>query len=307
MALYAIRERTEDEARNGPYIRLVLTNRNGTVNAVYWQVPDDVKRFCSVGTVIDVNGELGEYKGEPQLKISSCYHVPPDEIHYEELLPVSPYDRTKQRLRFEKLIHGLPVGHIQELLTMELLYDWHTNQAYSKWPAAVMNHHAWVGGLMDHSIEVAEIALATAAHWPSITNTDILVAGALLHDIGKLMEIDMGSTFEFTTQGRLSGHCLLGIQWLRATAENRHLPAEAYTELEHIIASHHGQPEFGAITTPKTANALVIHLADMASVKMTMATQAIKGHSGPGLWTPYDRATKTQYLVPQIAQNAPSA
>lgn len=300
MTHYAIKERTDDEARNGPYIRLTLGNKSGTVKAVFWQVPDEVKAVAKVGAVVEVEGTLGEYKGEPQLNISALWPVPPEQIRHEDLLPASPNDAGGQEQNLDDFIAQVGSKPLREFL-QATFYDLTLRTRFCRWPAAVSYHHSWVGGLLDHCLEVAGLAAEMVHHWPKLLDRDLLIAGALLHDIGKLEEIEVGASFEFTTQGRLAGHVALGMEWL-ATRQLRHpLPEAMYAELLHMIASHHGQQEWGAVTTPKTANAVALHLADLASSRMTAARQAIEGLHGTGGWTEWDKATRTHYYVPTPA------
>jgi 3'-5' exoribonuclease len=248
---------------------------------------------CKVGAVIEPEGQLGEYQGQRQMKITAARVVPESEIHFEELLPVSPYFREMQLNRLDRMIGEVADDDLRQFLHLHLVGP------YEKWPAAVSYHHAWVGGLLDHSLQVAEVALNIGRQFPEETDPDILIAGALLHDIGKLWEIRMGATFEFTHDGRLYGHVSLGMNWFRDKTSG--LSLRIVDELLHIIASHHGTREWGAIVEPKTANAVAVHLADLTSARMEMARAAIMGHTGEDHWTAYDRATKTQYFIPPRA------
>lgn len=296
MSQYAITERTEGAGQTGPFLRMTLRNRAEEHKAVHWEVPDAVRQACQVGAVVElVEYEHREYKGEPQLVIRALRVVPEGEIRFEDLLPTSPNSWEDRKRHLWWLISNIQIEPLAEFLD-RVFSDAVFERHYLTWPAAVQYHHAWIGGLADHSFEVASFVHRAASYYPSL-NVDLLTVGALLHDVGKLSELSVGTTFGRTIHGELYGHVLLGIEWLRGTQDVTALPPALGDELEHMIASHHGLPEHGAIVPPKTPNAWALHLADTMSAKMAVVQQAVSGHQGPDPWTQWDKALQTRFYT----------
>lgn len=298
---YAVKDRTEGVARNGqPFLRLTLGRADGDVKAVYWNVPPEALAVAVVGTVIEVDGRMDEYRGEEQLVIQSLWPVPPEQIRYEELLPVSPHPSERQWQRVRDLIENvIESEQLREFLSGIILRQF--EMQYRRWPAATHYHHAWIGGLMDHSLEVADIAGGYASTWN--LNMDLVIAGALLHDIGKVREYQVGATFTRTTAGQFLGHVVQGMQIIQERQESDYiLHGETYQHLLHIVASHHGTREWGAVTEPRTPEAVAVHLADLASARLSAITRHVGGHTGPDEWTKREPMTGLSFFVPGAAQ-----
>lgn len=296
MTQYVIRERHEGVASTGPYLRLVLGRGHETLKAVYWSVPPEVVEVAKVGTVVNVMGQLRDYKGERQLILKTLVKVPENKIDLHALLPQSPHDRFTQDTSLDRLLASIENPDLRRLADAAF-GDPEFNRRYRLWPAAVKMHHAWLGGLVDHCLEVAAICERYAEVWRPMVNRDVVIMGALIHDVGKLEEISVGPMFDLTKPGRLFGHVVLGLQWLAEMQKKVALPEPLYEELCHMIASHHGKMEWGAVTEPKTPNAMALHLADLASARLTGVYQMISIQRPDGEWTPYDPIMGTQMYL----------
>jgi 3'-5' exoribonuclease len=263
-----------DSARGG-FTTLTLGNRHGQLStAPFW--PEDQPRIAGIarGAVAQVIAEVGLYHGKRQLKVSSIRILPRGTVDWRQLLPsvgdVAPYWDTLDRWRGK--IRGPRLRR-----TLDLFYADHDfRRRYEQCPASTAGHHAELGGLLRHTCEVAAIGRAIARVCRA--DTEVVLAGALLHDIGKLEAYSWEGAFETTDRGTLLGHVALGMLMLdRRVAETAPAPCTAreLIILHHLIASHHGRQEFGAAVPPMTLEAEVLHFADNASAKTASMADAL--------------------------------
>ncbi len=263
-----------DSAR-GPFTILTLGNCHGQLStAPFWA--EDQPRIAGIerGAIAQVIGEVGQYGGKRQLKVSSIRILPRGAVDWHLLLPsvgdVAPYWETLDRWRGE--IRGPRLRR-----TIDLFYgDADFRRRYEECPASTVGHHAELGGLLKHTCEVAVIGRAIAKVCRA--DQDLVLAGVLLHDIGKLDAYRWQGAFEITEDGALLGHVTLGMLMLdRRVGEEDPAPCtdQELTILQHLIASHHGKQEFGAAVPPMTLEAEVLHFADNASAKTASMADAL--------------------------------
>jgi 3'-5' exoribonuclease len=263
------------ESARGAFTMLTLGNRHGELpTAPFWA--EDQPRIEGIerGTIVQVIGEVGQYNGRRQLKVSSIRVLPRGTVDWHQLLPTvgegAPYWETLDRWRNE--VRGPRLRR-----TLDLFYaDDDFRRRYQECPASTVGHHAALGGLLKHTCEVAAIGRAIAK--VARADLDLVLAGALLHDIGKLEAYSWQGAFEATERGALLGHITLGMLMLERRVGAEH-PAPCtdreLTILQHLIASHHGRQEFGAAVPPMTLEAEVLHFADNASAKTASMAAAI--------------------------------
>lgn len=264
------------DAASGPFTTLTLGNAWGRMpTAPFWSEAQHLVAGVVRGDVVQVVGEVSVYGQKRQLKISSLRVVPRESVEWGALLPsvgdVAPYWERLDRMRAEMAGPRLRA-------TLDLFYaDPDFRRRYERCPAAPVGHHAQLGGLLKHTWEVAHLGRAIAKVYRR-ADPDVVVAGALLHDIGKLEAYRWEGLFETTEAGSLVGHVALGLMWfdrvVRAT-----LPAPC-TERErllltHLIASHHGRLEHGATAPPMTLEAEILHFADNTSAKAESMSEAL--------------------------------
>ena len=178
------------------------------------------------------------------------------------LVPAGAFDMELYKKRFLRLLGSVRTPTLKRLL--ETIFDADTREAFYHNPAGMKLHHAYTGGLLQHTVEVAELAEGMALKVPQV-NLDLVLTGALLHDIGKLQEISTKIGFPYTDEGRLLGHIAMSALLVRQTAEKLRLPEAALTPLLHIILSHHGEPEKGSPVACATREAVLVHYADELS------------------------------------------
>jgi 3'-5' exoribonuclease len=273
--LLVLEYQQRDSARGG-YVRMTLGNASGRLPAEpFWSERLDEVAGIRAGDVVQVIATVGEYDGSKQLKVSSIRPLPRSLVNWTELLPsvgnVTPYWNKLDQWRADMKKPRLKA-------VLALFYDdpdFRTR--YEQCPAAPSGHHAALGGLLQHTVEVAHIGRQIAG--VARADQELVVAGALLHDIGKLESYAWDGAFTTTVIGRLHGHVTLGVRMLeRRIAESGVLPCtpDELDLLEHFILSHHGRLEYGAAVQPMTLEAEILHYADNASAKSASMADALR-------------------------------
>ena len=291
LLVYEVEQRTQ--ADGSPFVILTLGNSSGRVKtSPFWSSEVHKVEGIEKGAVVSVIGDVGEYRGDRQLKITSIRSVPREMVDWARLLPsvgdVAPWWNS-----VDKWVAEMPDGPWRKAVA--LFYgDADFRARYERCPASLANHHAELGGLLKHTVEVGAIARpmakASGAAW------ELVLAGVLLHDIGKLEAYTWAGLFEMTEAGSLLGHVVLGSLMLDRRLDEEDQPPVNDTErlvLQHLILSHHGELEFGSPVRPMTLEAEILHLADNASASTTNLAAALResGNFGAGesvskpIWT----------------------
>jgi 3'-5' exoribonuclease len=278
-----------------PFLSLILGDKSGAMVARVWS---DVLAKCpgpfKVGDHVGVKAQVGSYKGELQLIVQFISSV--DDLKArgkalkgydpELLYQATPYDRQQlwQELR------QLAESHIQPPLQQLVLSLLDKNQAdLLVCPAARLYHHPYLGGLLEHTWSVTRHVRASLTIYP-LLNQDLALAGAILHDLGKVKELANPPAPELTVPGQLLGHIVLGWEMVREEARTLDFPdANLLVQLEHIILSHHGAVEFGSPVLPKTREALLVYFLDDLDAKLKMMEQHLEQDTGEGDFTSYHR------------------
>ena len=254
---------------------LTLGNASGRIeSAPFWGAEQQVVAGIERGSVAQVIGEVGQYRGRRQLQITSIRPLPRGTVDQRDLLPsvgdVSGYWKKLDDWRAQ-------VSGARGARTLALFFeDADFRRRFEQCPASIAGHHAELGGLLKHVCEVAHIGREIARTCKA--DRDLVLAGALLHDIGKLESYRWDGAFAYTDTGRLLGHVVLGSLMLERRIALEPVPpcsAAGLEQLHHMILSHHGQLEFGAAVCPMTLEAEVLHYADNASAKTASMADAI--------------------------------
>jgi 3'-5' exoribonuclease len=305
-ACFLVHEARRAEAKNNkPYLRMTLGDATGTIDAFVW---DEVERWepvCIAEAVVGVRGRVGSFQERLQLKVHSVEALRFDAGDLELLLPASPRPRGEMEAELDALVDSVRDGGLRKLLRRCLGRGTELGRLFRAHPAAKRNHHAYVGGLLEHSLSVAGACDRLAAHYRTQgleLDRDLLLTGALLHDIGKVRELRAPPASGYTTEGKLLGHIVMGIQIVQREAETvQELPGERLLLLQHLIASHQGRPEWDSPRTPQMIEALVLHYADDLDAKMNAARQLLSGVEA-GDWSAYDRTFARSFFQPPTPQ-----
>jgi 3'-5' exoribonuclease len=267
--------------KNGdPYLACLLGDRTGTVPARRWKMaPEDFRKLPTDGFVF-AEGRTQPFKGELQLIVEHIEPINPTDDQLMELLPSS--DRSidemfaELKALLDTLEHPAMKALVEEYLDDEMLMD-----RFRQAPAAKMLHHAYLGGLLEHTLQLLNIANVVCPLYPKI-NRDVVMVGLFLHDLGKTRELSWSGVFEYTDRGELVGHIVEGAIMLHDKSQqvirNKgiRLPKHALTVLQHIVLSHHGKPEFGAARLPATPEAILVSMIDDLDAKTTIALGAAR-------------------------------
>jgi 3'-5' exoribonuclease len=287
-----VRERTEKKmATSGdPYVILTLGNRSGQIDtAPIW--PDQIQwaNGADRGRIVQAIGEVARYEKngqlKRQLKLTAPLRVlPAEQFNVEEFLPHVDEDLDSLWSSFDLARNKVKSATLRAVLAL-FFGDDDFRTRFERAPGSTKGHHAKVGGLLQHTLEVARIAHASA-RTVRRASEDLVVAGALLHDIGKVEAYEVGAGgFTYSPCGLLAGHVVLGVLMLerRLAALGKTICTDAQLlELQHMILAHHGKLEYGSPVVPMTLEAEIVHRADEASAK---ATDFLDALDDPELWS----------------------
>jgi 3'-5' exoribonuclease len=277
-------------SRNGIGTDLQLTDARGRVDA--W-LPDTLREdWLRPGVYVGVRGLIEA--GVPRIHIEEIAPLRVTLDQLELFLPRTPRDADAMAAELADLIASVGDAPFRELLNRLLGYDTEIGRGFRLAPAATRNHHAYLGGLLEHTLSVARACDLLADHWGPRLDRDLLITGALLHDIGKVREIGAQAGFPYTTEGRLLGHILLGLKMVREQARQVPVDAQRTMLLEHLIAAHQGRYEWQSPREPRVLEALILHYVDDLDSKAQHAIDLIDGVDAG--WTAYDRMLGREML-----------
>jgi 3'-5' exoribonuclease len=295
---FLVQSKERKIARNGnPYLDLELRDATGVIRAKLWDCDRYAQEF-DVDDVVRVMGQVEDFQGTPQIRLRKISRCPPEEIDLRDYFPRSSRDPEEMYEALLARVRQLPQGPISTLL-LEVLEDQEIARQFKLAPAAMSYHHAYLGGLVEHVLSLVELAEQVCGHYTSLRK-DLVVAGLVLHDLGKIEELSYVGAFRYTTRGKLVGHISIGLEIVREKMKGiPDFPTELKAQLEHIILSHHGQLEFGSPKEPMFPEALVVHyLDDLDSKLASMRAQYAADKDRPGDWTSRNPALKRELLKP---------
>lgn len=275
-------------ARNGTaFLTLKLVDKTGEITARIWERAEETGRILSTGGAVFVQARSQTYRDEMQLQIQRIRPVPAAEIDPSDFLPTGPIPPETLLEQLRKIAAGIKTRSLGQLVR-HLFMDRDLMERFKRAPAAKSMHHAYLGGLLEHTTAVARLVSHISEHYSDL-NRDILIVGAILHDMGKVDEFVYDFSIDYSHAGRLLGHMILGVQILEEKlAGLKNFPAEESLLLKHLILSHHGDAQFGAVKLPMTREAFVLHFADDLDAKMNTLTRIMQdSRSGDKAWTAY--------------------
>jgi len=295
------------ETRAGkPYMTLTVMDKSGEISGPVWDNAEQLHTLCAPGQVVQIAGMVQSYRESLQLKINDIQQVSQKETDLGDYLQASLKNREEMAADVQKIINSLSDPSLKKLLKHFFQKsDWAT--MFQTAPAAKGIHHAYIGGLLEHSLSVAQIADLLSGHYEGL-NRSLLIAGALLHDIGKLKELAVdGGIVDYTAKGRLLGHLVIGSEMVAsAAARIKDFPESTLEQLQHLILSHHGRKEFGSPTVPMTVEAFVLSFLDDMDAKMNLMEQLRRKMETEELsWTDYQRSLERYLYLGGFEKNAP--
>lgn len=288
---FLVKEKQLRQKKTGePFLSLILSDRSGDIMAVMWEQGDAAAKTFEEGDVVKVHGWVESYQNHPQVKVQRLRKAAAEEIDMYDYLPASAEDPLILKKEIEAYVAEIKNSHLQQLLE-SFFNDEEFYSKFSQAPAAKSLHHVCIGGLLEHTASVTRLCKSICGHYSSLRQ-DLLMSGALLHDLGKIKELRWQGSFDYTDEGRLLGHILLGLEMVKEKIRVlEDFPPELMIELEHILISHHGHFEFGSPKRPKTMEALALHYADDLDAKMNIFAYHLQQgrQKGKGPWTGYHK------------------
>jgi 3'-5' exoribonuclease len=280
--------------KGGSFLSLTLADRTGDLEAKVWERAEEVSRLFNEGDILDIEGYASSYRGQLQLILSDLKTV--DGIEEPDLfLEVTKQDVPAMMAQLREILRGIEHSQIKALVD-RFFSDRKFVALFKKAPAAKSFHHSYIGGLLEHTLSVCRMALTVAEHYPDL-DKDLLLAGAFLHDIGKVKELRFGGLIGYTDEGRLIGHLSLGVSMAdEKIASLAGFPDEIAFRLKHMILSHHGEYEFGSPKRPKFLEAFALHLIDDLDAKMNGLKRFMDRDRQEGDWTEFNRLFERYFL-----------
>ena len=291
-----------------PYLALELMDRSGELVARVWDDAERLASCCPAGSVVRATGQAQVYKGVLQLKITGLSKVEVEGADWPLFLPAASGDLEAMAAEVITWIRGVEDKDIRRLL-MAMVKDHALWEAFTTAPAAKSMHHAYIGGLLEHSLGLCRLADTICALYPAIDRS-LLIAGAILHDLGKVREFSFAvPPFDYSDQGRLLGHMVISLEIIQAKlAGLADFPERTATMIKHLVVSHHGRYEFGSPALPMIREAFVLNFIDDLDAKMNYLDR-LSRQVAPAeyQWTDYQRTLERFLFVTGHAAQGESA
>jgi 3'-5' exoribonuclease len=306
--VYVINNKQFAAASNGkPYIKALVGDRSSTVVGRMWNATREIFTAMPDGGFIRLRGRVENYQNNLQVIIEQMWAPKEGSYDIADLIPHTTKDIPTMFTRLSEILASVQNRHLSALL-QAYLDDEKLMTDFRRAPAAMSFHHAFIGGLLEHTLNAIEVADAVCPFYPGL-NRDLVVAGIFLHDIAKTWELTYESAFAYSDGGQLIGHIVKSAMWVE---EKRHVAEKLLDEpipqplidvIQHIILSHHGETEFGSPKTPATPEALIVHTLENLDAKLMIALSSCRGEgAGPeGNWTEYLKAFNGKMFRPDVA------
>ncbi len=290
----------------GLYIHAVLGDASGQVVARFWDASQSIFDSLPANGLVKVRARVESYKGKPQVIIDAI-RVSDEKFDPTQFLPSTPYDVDKMWSRMLEILRSIEHADVLALIG-QFINDPAFAEAYRRSPAARTNHHAYLGGLLEHTLNLLELAVLILPRYPDVSR-DLVLAGIFLHDAGKTEELTHTTSFDYTDSGQLLGHLVQGAIWIQQRADRlaaeRGKPVNPHVvrALQHIVVAHHGRYEYGSPRLPATAEAYVVHYLDNLDARLNMVFNAIENDPDKESdWTRWIPALEARIYKPDVTR-----
>jgi 3'-5' exoribonuclease len=283
------------------YLLLQLQDRTGTISGMRWNADERVVEKFPKGGFARIQAASQLHNGAVQLIVSNMQNVEASGVNLEDFDAGTRVDVDSLWRELEEMVNRIECSTLKPLCE-SLINDNAVASSLKQAPAGIKAHHAYPGGLLEHIVSLMKLSDMLAIHYGDL-DRDIIVAGALVHDIGKLEEMSFGSELGYTDAGQLLGHLVQGVQMIdrhmaALTASGVQLDQAKILKLQHIIVSHHGYLEHGSPKVPMTLEALAFHYLDEMDAKLSSARGMIEADRTKDLWTPFNPTLGRKILKP---------
>ncbi len=286
---YLCKSRQSLKSRAGKtYLSLKLQDKTGTVDAKVWEMTNDIKAF-EENEFIKIDATVVTYQNDIQLNVKRIRRSLEGEYDPADYIPCTEKNIEEMYQKLMSYIKTIQNPYIKKLLE-EIFYHNDTVSKHLKTHSAAKSiHHSYMGGLLEHTLSVTEICDFVAPRYQFV-NRDILIASAMLHDIGKIIELSEFPENDYTDEGQLLGHLMIGAELIKETASHiEGFPKQIENLLKHCMISHHGEYEYGSPKLPKTIEAFILHSADNLDAKTKVIEEMIQNNTNQGSWVGYQK------------------
>lgn len=297
--IFVVESANMAQSRNGPYWRLSLKDATGSIDAFIWSPSSSRFERIETGKLARAKGKTGTWNDRLQFTLNDLSILSDDEADRLDLADFMPASAVRPEIMLEELKNLCESEFtLESLRTLArlLLDDERIARPFRLWPAARHIHHAYAGGLLEHTLGVFRLCQSICDNYPEL-DRQILLAGALLHDLGKIREFSGGFANDYTDRGRLMGHLFLGLEMIEPYLVASGLEAPLKEHLKHLILSHHGELAYGAIRLPQTAEAFALHYADNLDAKLAQC-RALLRDADPGQWSEWQKSLDRSICKP---------
>jgi 3'-5' exoribonuclease len=286
------------------YLRLELGDRTGTVEARMWDRFEEAASAISRDDFVKVQARVDIFRNRPQLILEKLRKADVSEVEPADFYATTKANVDELWARLREHVAGIRDANIRQMVE-SVLDDPEIGPRYRRAPAAKTMHHAYLGGLLEHVVSLCELSAVVAGHYPEV-NKDFLLAGAVLHDVGKVYELSYERSLGYTTEGQLIGHIVMAVEIIgRKSGAIAGFPEELATLLKHLVLSHHGHYEFGSPKLPMFREAVMLHYLDDLDSKMGAMTAMLASDRGEPGWTERGGALERRLL--RVEDYLPSA
>ncbi len=284
--IFLVQSKEVRQKKSGePYLSLQLSDKSGDIDAKMWDNVEQVVETFEKNDFVRVSGLPSVYNNRMQFTIHKLVRLSDSQVDFGDFFPASPRDRDEMLAELRGIVAGMQNVHLRALLEA-IFADEGIASRYKTAPAAKTIHHAWLGGLIEHVLSLCTLCKLVAPHYPHVDG-DLLLAGAILHDIGKIEELSYDRGFGYTDVGQLIGHIQIGLSMVNDKARLvPGFPPKLKLLLDHMILSHHGELEYGSPKVPVFAEAMLLHHLDNLDSKMETIRGSIERDKVvEGAWT----------------------
>ncbi len=295
--IFVLAEKILSQKKDGNnYLNVTLSDKTGSLKGVMWDHVDEIAQKISSGDFVKITGTVSEYRGISQLVIKSLAPYNDGELNPADFLPATSRDVDNMFKRLVQMSGTFSNSHLKSLLAA-FFKDADFVKRFKTAPAAKKMHHAYLGGLLEHTLSMAILAEKIAGHYSSI-DRELLITGAVLHDIGKTRELTYSTAIDYSDEGRFLSHIVIGVLMVREKIESlADFPKETEHLIEHMIVSHHGSREFGSPEPPKTIEAVLLNYIDEIDARVNGIREFVASEDSGENWTSYHRLLERHFYA----------
>jgi 3'-5' exoribonuclease len=302
-SLFLVQEKSSGITKTGnAYLKLRLIDRSGEIEARIWTSVESIVESFRKDDFVHMRGRAVSFQEHLQLNITYIEKVGEEEILFSDFFPTAEKDIDEMFRSLLEVSQQIQNPHLSQLLQL-FWEDESFIKLFKMAPASKWLHHNYLGGLLEHTLSIAQLVLKNANHYNGL-NLDLLLTASILHDLGKVDELSFHRSFDYSDEGRLLGHIILGIERLEDKIRKLpDFPKDLSTLLKHFLLSHHGQYIWGSPKRPMTLEAVMLHYLDDMDAKMNGIHQFIKKQVPDGSrWSAYHRIFEQNFYVPNLLE-----